>query len=453
MNSITAESLGNAEFKKDYGLRYAYLAGAMYKGIASKELVCAMGKAGMMGYLGTGGLDLEKVEAAIRSIKVELSQGQPFGMNLLCDLENPGHEAQTVELFLKHDIRYIEAAAFMRMTPSLVRWRLKGLQRGADGAIQRPRRTLAKLSRPEVAAAFMQPAPAALVQALLAEGKITPLEAELGQAIPMADEICVESDSAGHTDQGVAYALMPTILALRDEMMAKHQYDWPIKVGAAGGIGTPAAAAAAFVMGADFIVTGSINQCTVEAGTSDAAKDLLQELNVQDMGFAPAGDMFEIGARVQVAKRGLFFPARANKLYELYQRHDSIDAIDARTQQQIQERYFKRSFDEVWRETRSYYLRAQPGKLVEIERNPKQRMAAIFRWYFIHTTRLAMRGSEDQKVDYQIHCGPAMGAFNQWVKGTELRSWRNRHVADIALKLMTGAADVLGRRFHSMCAA
>lgn len=453
MRAITAESLGSAEFKKDYGLRYAYLAGAMYKGIASRELVCAMGKAGMMGYLGTGGLDLEKIAAAIVFIKAELADGQPFGMNLLCDLENPAHEAQTVELFLQHDIRYVEAAAFMRMTPSLVHWRLKGLKRGADGTIQRPRRTLAKLSRPEVAAAFMQPAPEAIVKALLADGKITSLEAELSQSIPMADEICVEADSAGHTDQGVAYALMPTIVVLREEMMAKYRYDRQIKVGAAGGIGTPAAAAAAFVMGADFILTGSINQCTVEAGTSDAVKDLLQDLNVQDTGFAPAGDMFEIGARVQVANRGLFFPARANKLYELYQRHDSIDAIDAKTQRQIQDRYFKRSFDEVWSETRSYYLRAQPGKLAEIEKNPKQRMAAIFRWYFIHTTRLAMRGSEDQKVDYQIHCGPAMGAFNQWVKGTELQSWRNRHVADIALKLITGAANVLNSRFHSMCAA
>lgn len=198
-------------------------------------------------------------------------------------------------------------------------------------AVSRPRRTLAKVSRPEVAAAFMQPAPEAIVKALLAAGKITSTDADLGQSIPMADEICVEADSGGHTDQGVAYTLMPAMFVLRDEMMSKYRYDKPIKVGAAGGIGTPHAAA--FIMGADFILTGSVNQCTVEAGTSDAAKDLLQELNVQDTDYAPAGHMFEIGARVQVAKRGLFFPARANKLYELYQRHSSIDEIDPKTRQ------------------------------------------------------------------------------------------------------------------------
>jgi trans-AT polyketide synthase/acyltransferase/oxidoreductase domain-containing protein len=452
MGIITAESLGSAEFKRDYGLRYAYMAGAMYKGIASKELVVAMGKAGMMGYLGTGGLDADRIESAVHFIKSQLSSRQSFGMNLLCNPESPALEERTVELFLKHDVRCVEAAAFVRMTPGLVRWRLNGLKRRADGTIARPRRTLAKLSRPEVAAAFMQPAPEAIVKALVAAGKLTSTEAELGRLIPMADEICVEADSAGHTDKGVAYALMPAIGVLRDDMMSKYRYDQPIKIGAAGGIGTPAAAAAAFVMGADFIVTGSINQCTVEAGTSDAAKDLLQELNVQDTDLAPAGDLFELGAQVQVAKRGLFFPARANKLYELYQRYDSIDEIDLKTQQQIQERYFRRSFEEVWQETRSHYLRTDPDKLAEIEQSPKQKMAAIFRWYFVHTTRLAMRGSEQQKVDYQIHCGPAMGAFNQWVKGTELQSWRNRRVADIAVRIMTSAAELLTARFHAMCA-
>jgi trans-AT polyketide synthase/acyltransferase/oxidoreductase domain-containing protein len=449
MTTITAESLGSFEFKEDYGLRYAYLAGAMYKGIASKEMVVAMGKAGMMGYLGTGGMALTEIDSAIRFIKSELPR-QSYGMNLLCSLERPELEEQTVDLFLAHGVRHIEAAAFMRMTPSLVRWRLTGLKRRLDGRLDRPRRTMAKVSRPEVAAAFMQPAPEAIVRALVSAGKLGPMEAELSKSIPMADEICVEADSGGHTDQGVAYVLMPAICGLRDEMTAKFNYDKTIKVGAAGGIGTPHAAAAAFVMGADFILTGSINQCTVEAGTSDAVKDLLQDLEIQDTGYAPAGDMFEIGARVQVAKRGLFFPARANKLYELYQRHNSIDEIDVKTRQQIEERYFKRSFESVWDETKSYYSRENPAKLAEIEKSPKQTMASIFKWYFVHTTRLALQGSDSQRVDYQIHCGPAMGAFNHWVKGTNLQSWSSRHVADIATRLMAGAAALLSERFESM---
>jgi trans-AT polyketide synthase/acyltransferase/oxidoreductase domain-containing protein len=281
---------------------------------------------------------------------------------------------------------------------------------------------------------------------------VTLEEAEAAKYVPMADEICVEADSGGHTDQGVALALMPSMLLLRDEMMRRYRYDEQVLVGAAGGIGTPHAAAAAFIMGADFVLTGSINQCTVEAGTSDAVKDLLQDINVQDTEYAPAGDMFELGARVQVAKRGLFFPARANKLYELYQRYQSIDDIDPITRQQIQERYFKRSFEAVWEETQAYYLHTRPELLRDIERNPKQKMALLFKWYFVHSTRLAMRGSEDQRVDYQIHCGPAMGAFNQWVKGTELEGWRARRVADIGARIMRGTAELLEQRFGVLAA-
>ena len=448
--AIAPDALGDAPFKSEYGLRYAYLAGAMYKGISSAELVVALGRAGMLGYLGTGGMAADAIEASIQYIQRELPNGEPYGMNLLCNLDRPDLEDSTVDLYFKHGVRNAEAAAFIRVTPSLVRFRLRGLARNARGEVESPQRILAKVSRPEVAAAFLQPAPEEIVRALLAAGRISAAEAELSRFVPMADDICVESDSGGHTDQGVAFALLPAMFTLRDAFMQAHKYRKRIRVGAAGGIGTPHAVAAAFVMGADFVMTGSINQCTQEAGTSTAVKDILQELNVQDTTYAPAGDMFELGAKVQVARRGLFFPARANKLYELYQRFASIEEIDERTRQQIQEKYFQRSFDEVWNETRGYYLRAAPHKLQEIERNPKQKMALIFKWYFVHTTRLAMQGVPNRQVDYQIHCGPALGAFNQWVKNTPLEPWRNRYVADLGKRLMHGAAELLNQRYAAL---
>ncbi len=443
MRQITAASLGDAQFKADYGLRYAYLAGAMYKGIASREMVVALGKAGLMGFLGTGGLELDAVAAAIRHIQAELTHGEPYGMNLLANPERPDLEERTVDLYLAHGIRHVEAAAFMNITPSLVRYRLQGIGRSQTGELHSAHRMLAKVSRPEIAAAFMQPAPQSLVKALLASGQISELQAELAHAIPVADDICVEADSGGHTDQGVAYALLPAMMMLRDQMMERHGYERRIRVGAAGGIGTPHAAAAAFMMGADFILTGSINQCTREAGTSDDVKALLQQINVQDTAYAPAGDLFELGAKVQVVKRGLLFPARANRLYELYQRHGSLGEIDPAILRQIEEKYFRRSIDEVWKETRSYLARRRPN--ADIEVSPKRKMALIFKWYFVHSTRLALRGEREQRVDYQIHCGPALGAFNQWVRNTEIFPWQKRYVADIARRLLEGTAEHLNQ--------
>jgi trans-AT polyketide synthase/acyltransferase/oxidoreductase domain-containing protein len=447
--TIDPARLGSSEFRAEYQVKFAYTAGAMYKAIASEALVVAMARAGMIGYFGTGGLKLPKIGAAIRSIKAQVSGNQAFGMNLLHNIGQPDLENQTVDLFLSQGILCIEASAYMNVTSAVVRYRLSGLTRGPEGIINTPHLVLAKVSRPEVAHVFMSPAPENILRDLVAAGQLTPQEAELGRLIPVAGDICVEADSGGHTDQGVAYALMPAMLHLRDEMMSRYSYQKKIRVGAAGGIGSPEAAAAAFIMGADFITTGSINQCTVEAGTSDSVKDMLQDMNVQDTAYAPAGDMFETGARVQVFRKGVFFPGRANKLYELYMRHNSLDEIDSQTRKQIEEKYFKRSFEDVWSETKNYYSSVNPG-FEKLALSPKQKMALIFKWYFIHTTRLAMHGREDEKVNYQVHCGPALGSFNQWVKGTELESWRNRHVDDIGERIMKGAAAVLAKRYGEM---
>lgn len=448
---ILPESLGSSEFKKDFNLKYAYLTGGMYRGIASQEMVVKMAKAGMMGFLGAGGMDLAEIEKSVRYIQSQLAVGQQsYGVNFLHYPNDSQLEENIIEHYLKWGVKTIEASAFMSVTPALIIYHAKGLKKDQSGKILTTNKIIAKLSRPEVAEAFLSPAPERLLTKLLAEKKLTPEEAELSMKIPVADYLCAEADSGGHTDGAVAYALMPAIIKLRDEMMQKYQYQKPVGVGAAGGIGTPEAGAAAFTLGADFIMTGSINQCTVEAATSDAVKNLLQQMNVQDTEYAPAGDMFELGAKVQVLKKGLFFASRANKLYELYRQHNSIDEIDEKTRVQIQEKYFKRSFEQVYEDIRAYY---PPAELQKAERNPKHKMALILRWYFGYSSQLALGGNAESQVDYQVHCGPALGAFNQWVKGTELEDWHNRHVAEIAEKLMVEIAGILNQRFNHFLTA
>ncbi|WP_139488096.1 ACP S-malonyltransferase [Brevibacillus dissolubilis] len=444
---LSASSLGDEQFKKDYNLKYAYVTGSMYKGIASEEMVIRVGKAGMLGFYGTGGMSVEQVEKAIRRIQQELNQGQAYGMNLLHNLGNPTAEMNMIDLYLQYGVRIMEASAFMSITPALIKYRAKGLSRNADGTIHTANKLIAKVSRPEVAEVFLSPAPEHMVEKLLQENQLTSQEAEWLKSVPMADDITVEADSGGHTDMGIAYTLMPAMIKLRNEKVQQYGYAKKVRIGAAGGIGTPEAAAAAFILGAEYITTGSINQCTVEAGTSDAVKDLLQQANVQDNEYAPAGDMFELGAKVQVLKKGLFFPARANKLYDLYRQFNSLDEIDDKTKKMIQEKYFYRTFDEVYQEIKDYKSSAEVEKA---EKNPKHKMSLVFKWYFAHSTRLALAGDQAHRVDYQIHCGPAMGAFNQWVKGTPLEEWRNRHVDEIGLKLLTETAETLTRRLSAI---
>ena len=443
---LSAAALGCAEFKKKFRLKYAYVTGGMAHGIASPALVAKIGRAGMIGYLGTGSLPPDAIENAIIQIQSELDQGQAYGMNLLAGPD----ETQQVELFLKHNVPDIEAAGYIQISPALVKYKLRGLRRKPDGAISIGNRIMAKLSRPEVAAEFLNPAPEALVADLLTQGAVSEAQAAMARNLPMADALCIAADSGGRTDMGVLSALLPTMIRLRDTFAAQYRYPEKIGVGAAGGIGTPEAAAAAFILGADFILTGSINQCTAESGASPIAKDMLQSMNVQDTAYAPAGGLFEIGAKTQVLKKGLFFPARANKLYELYRQYDSLDGIDANTRAQLEKRYFKMPVDAVYAACEGVFP-AEEIKRAQI--SPKHRMALIFKWYFTYASQLALEGKEADKVNFQIYCGPALGAFNQWVKGTPLEHWRNRHVDEIALKLLNETSDLLTARFEKLAAA
>ncbi len=68
--------------------------------------------------------------------------------------------------------------------------------------------------------------------------------------------------------------------------------------------------------------------------------------------------------------------------------------------------------------------------------SPKQQMAQVFKYYFAETSQDALSGTANRKIDYQIHTGPAIGSFNQWVKNTDLEDWRKRHVDQINTQLM-----------------
>ncbi len=446
---IRPDALGSPAFLNDHGVRLAYAAGGMVKAIASAPMVERLARAGLLGFLGTGGVAAAQIADDVAVLARSLGPDLPWGVNFLHNFVLPEAEERVLDILLAHDVRRLEASAFIVPTPALVRYRLTGLATGPDGAPTTRHLIMAKVSRPEVARRFLAPAEPEIVQALLARGQVTAEQAALAARIPLADDLCIEADSGGHTDKQVALALLPSMIRLRSEIARGFPPAARVRVGAAGGIGAPEAVAAAFVLGADFVLTGSVNQCTVEAATSDLAKDMLAAAGPQDFDMAPAGDMFEIGARVQVLKRGTMFAARASRLYELYRTHRSLDDIAPAVLREIEERYFGRSVAEVWAETAGHYAAAAPGELAEAEANPHKKLAMVFRWYFIHTARLALDGTIAARSNFQIHAGPAMAACNAWLAGTALADWRRRHVDDLGIRLMTEAAGHLERQFSA----
>ena len=249
---------------------------------------------------------------------------------------------------------------------------------------------------------------------------LTEEQVALARHVPMAEDITAEADSGGHTDRRPLVVLLPVLQRLRDKIATEQGYAMRPRIGAAGGIGTPGATWAAFALGADYVLTGSVNQATVEAGTSRLAKEMLAEAAFTDVDTGPAPDMFEIGAQVQVLSRGSMYARRAQRLYDLYRDHASMDEIPPAEREKLEKQIFRAPLAEVWDGTRKYWLERDPAQIERADKDPRHQMALTFRWYLGMTSRWARSGEPDRQRDFQMWCGPAMGAFNAWAAGTAL---------------------------------
>jgi PfaD family protein len=229
---------------------------------------------------------------------------------------------------------------------------------------------------------------------------------------------------------------------LRDGLAKEYGYNRPIRLGAAGSLGTPISVAAAFSLGAAFVLVGTVHQAAVESGVSNSSRQLLAQAELTDVAMTASADMFELGVKVQVLQRGTLMAVRGNQLYELYTRYDSIEDIPADQRANIEKNIFRTSLEDIWQQTQDFFARTDPRQVEKALQNPKHKMALIFRWYIGSSSQWPIIGDESRQIDYQLWCGPAMGAFNRWVEGSFLEATENRTVQQIALNLLEGAAHV-----------
>ncbi|MEM6478177.1 MAG: phosphopantetheine-binding protein, partial [Pseudomonadota bacterium] len=360
----------------------------------------------------------------------------PFAVNLIHQPDDPEAEIAFVKGLYARGVRVIEASAFMALSPAVVLFRALGLAGAKDAAT----RVIVKLSHPSVAEAYLSPAPEAVLRTLAEAGHLRPDQAAAARAFPVATDITVEADSGGHTDRRPLTALFPLVARLRQRVSEAFPGAASIRLGAAGGLGTPEAIAAAFALGAQYVVTGSINQATREARTSDIALALLCAAKIDDTAMAPAADMFEIGAEVQVLKRGTLFAQRATRLGALYRQYESIAALPETDRNWLEGQVLRGSIDATRAEVRGYFAARDPALVARMRAEPKLDMALIFRSYLGQSSGWARDGLAARQADMQIWCGPAMGAFNAFVEGSRWQEGAARSVAEIADLLMVGAA-------------
>jgi trans-AT polyketide synthase/acyltransferase/oxidoreductase domain-containing protein len=143
-----------------------------------------------------------------------------------------------------------------------------------------------------------------------------------------------------------------------------------------------------------------------------------------------------------VLKRGTLFAMRAAKLYELYRSHGGLDEIPDGERASLEKTIFRAPLEAIWDQTKAYFQDRDPARIERSNHDPKQKMALVFRWYLGMSSHWATSGDPARTVDYQIWCGPAMAAFNDWVRGSFLEA--------VALNILYGAAVLTRARIASI---
>ncbi len=131
---------------------------------------------------------------------------------------------------------------------------------------------------------------------------------------------------------------------------------------------------------------------------------------------------------------------RAKKLYAIYSEYNSIEDIPQAERERLEKQIFKKDLNDIWEETVEFFNERDPNLIEKANKDSKKKMALIFRWYLGLASRWSNTGEKGREMDYQIWCGPSMGAFNSWVKDSYLEKPENRRVVDVAKHILTGAA-------------
>ena len=194
------EDLGDASFRADHRLRYAYVAGAMANGIGSVEIVEAMSRAGMLGFFGAAGLPLARIEAAIDRLARSLGDA-PHGFNLIHsptepDLENgrrrslpaPRRPARRGVGLPRPDAAASSATARTASTPT------------PPAASSRPTASSPRCRASRWRRSSSPRRRSGCCKSWCATGDLTAEQARLAARIPMAQDLTAEADSGGHTD-------------------------------------------------------------------------------------------------------------------------------------------------------------------------------------------------------------------------------------------------------------
>ncbi|WP_408895211.1 ACP S-malonyltransferase [Paenibacillus taichungensis] len=441
----TLNKLGESSFQQVYDVKLSYMVSFLPKGITSAEMIIKLARSNILGFYGASGLPLDRIEQDLTYINKELGKLQPFGVGILGGAYN-SNDQEILKLLLKHKVANLEIQGYKNITPALVQFRAEGLVRDDHGIVSINHRIIAQAKSIEDAEIFLSPAPAYLLEDMVLKGLLSQEKAEWLMNIPMVDDLYVESTITETNRMLDSAVLLPAVIKMRD--LRTRSTSWPrTRIGSAMQIGSPETTGLSFFLGADFVVTRSINQATVEAGLSNMAKSMLDRARDKNSAIVPKVDCFESGEYTMVLHDNMYFAERADLLYRLFYNNDSWYEIDEEERNRIQELYLGQTFEQV-QDNLSAIL--PKSILKRAERNGKVAMAHIYYWYLEQAQDLAITGDMRHSGEYHICFDQAAAACNNWLSGTEMETWENRRVDKLAEKLMLEAEMYLNERLSEL---
>lgn len=427
--------LGSLSFKEEYQTDIAYAAGGIRDGISSVSMIKKLADSNILGFLGTKGLDIHKIKGLLESA-FNMVEHEKIGVHVACDVLKPENNNQQLKLMIDKDIRRLQISGYQKPDEWIYEYRIRNIQYSEKHKVESPYKLLVCVNNLKAAEEFLKPIKKDYIKKLIELKKLTQIEAEMADSLPVCDDICIENTGMG----AGGFGWISSIKKLNERIGQSSSLRKEVRVGICGGIGNPQMLALAFFAGADFIMTDTINQCTVEAETSAHVKDLLQSAKENDFTFAPADDLFEFGERISVLKRGTLYPARAQKVYDIYSKYASVEEISKADTKLLTEKYFGIKLSEMYQRIMKT-VSEEERKL--ISEQPKYKLGLIMKGYLQECFHQAQAGEKESEINYGIAVERDMADINRWLQGTDIEHWDRRSIDVIAKRIMEEGEDYL----------
>ena len=431
-------NLGSPAFQEAHDLSASYGVSPFERGVCSEEMVAQLLNKRYLAFLPTDFETVDDIRMKIKTLREGTLKNPGLGYRF--HVHNSVYEEERFMVALDEDIRRVYVSHYLRPTKAMVHYRVKGMNKDSQGRIVAPHSLFARVSEASVALHFATPPSMDILNELVAEGRITKEEAELGAKMPVSQDLVVEPEfSKGGVKQDLL-SLYPSVKSeLRTNRVSRNA---PVRVGVCGELATPESVAAVFRMGADFVFTGLVNSLTVESGGSKKRKSVLFKTTSSDITYAPSFEFLDSELPIPVTRFGTMFATRANRMLDIFKRTSTFAELQKSDREFLEGTMFQMSLPQAYENAQNFFTQWWPEQVKTAMTSDKARAALLMKYWLFEASRKTFDGTDGAEMDYQVRADGSIVAFNKWRAGSVFDDERKITVCGLAKNLLEGALVV-----------